>query len=304
MTLHTRYRPKKFSEVIGQKSVVTSLQAALEKNKSRTFLFTGPTGVGKTTLARIAAKVAGCKPNDIQEIDAATYTGIDDMRAITAPLQYTPIDGQHKALIIDEAHALSAAAWKALLKPLEEPPLWLSWFLCTTEVGKVPANIKSRCTTYVMKAVSTEEIEALLSDIANKEEMIVKQPIISLCAKEAHGSPRQAIVNLEVCSGCKTKDEATELLQAAGDNPQVIDLARALLKGDKWKTIQPLLRGLKDTNAESIRHVVRAYMTNCALSMPDAGRPLEVLDAFSVPFPSGDGISPVVLAVGKLLLGE
>lgn len=304
MSLHTKYRPKKFSDVIGQKAIVTSLQTALEKNKSRTFLFTGPTGVGKTTLARITAKVAGCKLNDIQEIDAATYTGIDDMRAITAPLQYTPIDGQHKAFIIDEAHALSAAAWKALLKPLEEPPAWLYWFLCTTEVGKVPATIKSRCTSYVLKAVPTEDIEALLSDIAEKEELTVKQPIISLCAKEAQGSPRQAIVNLEVCSSCKTRDEAQELLQAAGDNPQVIDLARALLKGEKWKTIQPLIRGLKDTNAESIRHVIRAYMTNCALSMPNASRPLEVLDAFSVPFPSGDGISPVVLAVGKLLLGE
>lgn len=303
MTLHTKHRPKKFQDVIGQKAITASLEKAL-KGSSRTFLFTGPTGVGKTTLARIAAKTVGCKSQDIQEIDAATYTGIDDIRAITQPLQYQPIDGQNRALIIDEAHALSAQAWKALLKPLEEPPSWVYWFLCTTEVGKVPATIKSRCTAYTLKAVGADALVVLLGQIADQEELVVKPVVLKLCAEEARGSPRQAIVNLEVCSGCKTIAEAQELLEAAGESPQVIELARALLKGEKWKTVQGILRGLKETNAESIRHVVRAYMTNCALSMPNASRPLEVLDAFSVPFPSGDGISPVVLATGKLLLGE
>lgn len=304
-TLHTKYRPRAFKDVIGQTPVVNALSKALEKGTSRTFLLTGPTGTGKTTLARIAAKTVGCKPNSIQEVDAATYTGIDDIRALTVPLQYAPIDGQPRAMIIDECHALSAAAWKALLKPLEEPPSHLYWFLCTTELGKVPANIKSRCTAFTLKPVPVNDMLHLLQKIAMEEpDLVVGEAILDLCAKEANGSPRQAIVNLEACSGTKKLSVAKELLASAIDNPQVIDLARALLNNKKWKEVREILKGMKDTNAESVRHVIRAYMTNCALSMPNADRALEVLDAFSAPFPSGDQLSPVVLACGKLLLGE
>lgn len=307
MSLHTKYRPKSFERVLGQEAITKSLANALEKGASHTFLLHGPSGTGKTTLARIAANFLGATGMSIQEIDAATFTGIDDIRQITRTLQHKPFEGKTRVLILDECHALSASAWKALLKALEEPPSWAYWFLCTTEVGKVPANVKTRCTSYSLKPVKTDKLITLLNSIVKKESMTIDEEIIALCAEEAQGSPRQAIVNLEVCGNCSTVKEAAGLLQAAGASPAVIDLARALLARKPWKAVQGLLVGLKDMNAESCRHVIRSYMTNVVLGAKNesiAGGAMEVLDAFSTPFPSSDAFSPVVLACGRLLLGE
>lgn len=307
MSLHTNYRPKDWKQVIGQDAVVSSLKNVIEKKSSNTFLFIGPSGTGKTTLARIAAAKLGCSRQSLLEIDAATYTGIDDIRSITSSLNYRPMVGEVKAIIIDECQALSAQAWKALLKSLEEPPSWVYWFLCTTDANKVPKNIKTRCTTYNLKPVKSDSLIDLLREIADKERLKPAKGIIELCAREAEGSPRQAIVNMEVCVGAKNKEQALELMQSASEAPQAIDLARALLKGAKWKSVQELLSQLKETNAESVRHVVRAYMTNVILGAKDSvtpGKAMEILDEFGTPFSSGDGISPLVIACGHILLAE
>src|SRR5665213_3208243 len=135
MSLYTDYRPKTFAEVIGQPAVIRSLKLALTKKSNHAFLLHGPSGCGKTTLARIAATVLGVtSPRQIKDFDAATNTGIDDVRAITGALAYRPIGVKPlMVMVVDECHALSAPAWKALLKILEEPPEHVWWFLCTTE---------------------------------------------------------------------------------------------------------------------------------------------------------------------------
>src|SRR5882762_2091814 len=116
MTLHTKYRPIVFDDVIGQDVAVKALRGALKSNASQTYLLHGPSGTGKTTLARIAATEVGARDKDIIEIDAATYTGIDDMRVVTSGLMYRPLGGNTKAIIIDEAHALSRQSWQSMLK--------------------------------------------------------------------------------------------------------------------------------------------------------------------------------------------
>src|SRR3974390_485253 len=225
-SLHTKYRPKTFKEVLGQGPIGTSLEKALEKGTSHAFLMVGGSGWGKTTLARIGAKKVGCKrPN---EINAAKYTGVDDMRAVTDTLEYAAFDDSAKVIIIDECHMLTKNAWNSLLKAIEEPSEKVYWFLCTTELNKVPATIKTRCITYNLKPVEDVKLFNLLILISEKEGMTKKLRelgILALCAKEAQGSPRQAIVNLEACAEAKSEDEAKELLQSAVDNPQAIDLA-------------------------------------------------------------------------------
>jgi len=210
-------------------------------------------------------------------------------------------------VIVHNCHALSASSWKALLKSLESPPAWVYWFLCTTELGKVPANIKTRCATYGLKPVVPATLAELLRQIVDQEGLKTPKDIIKLCASEANGSPRQAIVNLEVCAETKTLEDAEELLETAGSSPAAIDLARALLRRESWKVVQGLLGGLRTSgvSAESVRHIVLAYMTSVALgakSEADAGKTIEVLDAFSTPYPSGDGISPLIISCAKVLL--
>lgn len=299
-TLILKYRPKVLKDVIGQDSVVKSLSNVIKKDTSHTFLFVGPSGTGKTTLARIAADMLGCAGSSVREIDAATFTGIDAVREITANLSYKPIGGGKRAIIADECHAFSKPAWQALLKNLEEPPSWLYWFLCTTDVAKVPENIRTRCTKYELKPVPLDDIQDLLEKISAAEKMTIDEKVMRLCAKEAFGSPRQSLVNLALCSELGLA-EAKDVLKSASSSAEAIELARLLNKQAGWGELQAVLKKMKDINPESVRHVVRAYMTNVVLGSDDPEGALAVLSEFSTPFNSSDGISPLVLACGRLL---
>lgn len=308
-TLITKYRPTKLDQVIGQAPAVRTLKRVIETKASRTFLFSGLPGVGKTTLARIVAELLGCPAQDIIEVDGASKTGIDDMRAVAEELRWKPLgDGASKAVIVDECHALSKSAITSLLKILEEPPPWVVWGLCTSEVAKLPEAIKTRCTHVALKPVDVDELVDLLEKVNKAEKYGVPEKIIDLCAQEANGSPRQALANLTACLGVgKNEDEARALLRSASESKEAIDLARALVKGSSWRELQKLLGAMKDVNPESVRHVVRAYLTKVALgarSEDEAGRALEILDAFLTPFHSSDGISPLVMAVGRVVLGR
>jgi DNA polymerase-3 subunit gamma/tau len=291
--LHLKYRPTDFDEVIGQDAVVRSLKQAVEKDVSHTFLFTGPSGVGKTTLARLVAKTIGCFDNDLLEIDAATNTGIDDMRAVSSGLQYRPLgEGAVKVIIVDECHMLSKSAWNSMLKILEEPPDWVYWMLCTTEPVKVPASIKTRCLAYDLKPVSSSILRDLLETVVEAEGLDCDADVQRLCAKEAGGSPRQALVNLAICAGGESGKDVRELLRTAEESPEVVELARLLVKEADWAEVQELLKELGGINPESIRHVVRGYVTKVVLgakSEDKAGWGLEILDAFSEPFHPSDG---------------
>lgn len=302
-SLQTKYRPESWDEVIGQDKVVDALEAVISRGKERVFLFTGPSGCGKTTLAMLCAKYLKCE--EIQDTDAATKTGVDDMREITAGLLYKPLAGGNKAIIIDEAHFLSKNAWTSLLKSLEKPAPWVYWFFCTTDGAKVPAAARNRAVAFELKPVPLSGLSTLLNGIVRLEDLKVPIEVIMVCAREAQGSPRQAISNLAACLAAETKEDAAELMHSAAESAEAIDLARALYRGAKWSELQQIVAKMKGLNSEGVRQVVRAYGTTIVLSAAKesvAGPALEVLDAFSTPFNSYDGITPLLLACAKLRL--
>lgn len=304
--LHLRYRPRTWDDVIGQPEIVASLANLIDRREQHAFLLVGPSGCGKTTLARIAATSLGC--NEPLEVDAARFTGVDDMRRLTDMLSYIPLSGDTVVYIIDEAHALSAHAWRSLLKSVEEPPDWAYWFFCTTDGGKVPPTIMTRCTHYVLKPLAWQTLlDDLVRPVAQLEELTAPDEVLGMCARVANGSPRQALVNLAACGNVDAKEQAATLLQQiaeeAGDAS--FRLAKALAEGKPWEALSPILGELKDENPEGVRHVVRAYMTTLLLNAkgPKAAmRSCAVLDAFAQPFPSNEGISPLALAVGRITL--
>lgn len=302
--LINKQRPSTWGEIIGQGEIVRSLQKVIKDNSSRAFLFIGPSGVGKTTIARIAAHEVGCAVP--LEIDGATFTSIENMRVLTEGLKYRPLDTQNrKAIIIDECHAISRAGIQSLLKSLEEPPSWCRWFLCTTEGTKILDTIKRRCTTYNLKLVPTSTIFDFLCKIAEKENLEVSEQVIDLCAKEAEGSPGKALAHLNACSSAGDRAEAALLLRSALDTPQAIALAQGLAKGFSWDQAKPLLSALEDQNPESIRLMICSYFSKVALSSKAESTALQqacaVLDAFSQPMNSQDKLAPIILAVAKLI---
>jgi DNA polymerase-3 subunit gamma/tau len=228
-SLLTRHRPQTFAEMIGQDDAITGLKTAAA-NGSHAFVMVGPSGVGKTTLARIGAK--HLHADQVIEIDAATASGVDEMRELTAMCDYR-MTGT-RAIIIDECHRLSPQAWTALAKPIEEPPEGLIWFLCTTDPDRVPAHIQTRCTPLRLHDVGRNQLITLLERVCKKERWKTPTEVLALCAQYALGSPRRALLHLATCSHCDDRDAAARLINAplskaaVSDSDLAYQLAREL----------------------------------------------------------------------------
>ena len=216
--LYRKYRPQDFDEVVGQEAVVRTLRNAIEADKVRqAYLFAGPRGTGKTSLARILAKSLNCeqgptsKPDgtchacltiangssmDVVEMDAASQRGIDDVRALREGAMLQP-QGRFKVYILDEAHQLTDAAWNALLKIVEEPPPHLVFVFCTTSLDKVLATVRSRCQTFLFARPRLPEIVTLLRRVADGEGFEAPDAALALVARAAKGSFRDAVSTLD-----------------------------------------------------------------------------------------------------------
>lgn len=266
--LHERYRPKSFEELRGHSKIIKSLKRVVADGRAKTFMFTGPAGTGKTTLARILANAfAGGKATaaNIEEVDAATKSGADDMREIIHRTHFRAIgESPVKAIIVDECHRLSSAAWTILLKPTEEPPKHVYWMLCSTEPGKIPKTIQTRFLRYDLKPVGEEDIFKMLDSVALLEKLKINDEVLEAITEGCGGSPRQALVFLEACLYAESAADARNIMRSAGQaTREVVDLCRFLLKGQgvSWVEAMKYVNALEGTDAESIRLSIVGYLT-------------------------------------------
>ncbi|MDP3937713.1 MAG: AAA family ATPase [Deltaproteobacteria bacterium] len=305
--LHIEYRPRKFGEVVGQEAVCRALAGLIERGESRAFLLSGPSGTGKTTLARIAARALGCADKDVLEIDAATHTGIDSMRQVQELIQYRPFGrSKWRVIIVDETHMLSKAAWNSMLKVIEAPPEFVAWFLCTTEPGKVPQTIKTRCSALTLRLVAETEMRKLYARVAEAEAIKLLPEVRDAVIREAEGSPRQMLVNMALCREAKSRKEASALLRDARESDGVAELCKFLMRGGSWSRAAALLEALADEPPESVRIGVCNYLGGAlrrAASDKQACTILALLEPFVEPFAAGADRAMLAVAVGRALYG-
>lgn len=240
VVLYRKYRPEGFEEVIGQEHIVKVLKGALKLgNISHAYLFSGSRGTGKTTMARIVAKELGCSENDINEIDAASNRGIDDVRALREAVRTLPFESKYKVYIIDEVHMLTKEAFNALLKTLEEPPAHVIFILATTELDKVPETIVSRCQTFVFKKPTEKILKDFAEDIAEKEGFKLESEGAELIAMLGDGSFRDTHGILEkIFSYSKDKKVSLKEIEEVTGAPGsllVRDFISALAEGSLEK---------------------------------------------------------------------
>lgn len=264
--LARKYRPQKFSELVGQPALVQTLSNEIKNDKiHHAFILTGIRGIGKTTTARLIAKSLNCSSSDkatidaccecehckaianssdqdVIEFDAASHTGVDDIRQIIESTAYGPVNSRYKIFIIDEVHMLSKSAFNALLKTLEEPPAYIKFIFATTEIRKVPITILSRCQRFDLRRLTFDEIKNHLADICKKEGYDAEDGALSILASFAEGSVRDSLSLLDRALSHNnyekllTEKSVAEML-GLSSKKNIYDLFISMLEGDSQKAL-------------------------------------------------------------------
>lgn len=246
VALYTKYRPQKFSEVLGQEHVTEVLTDSIKaESLSHAYVFAGTRGTGKTSVARIFAKEIGTSEKDLYEIDAASNNSVEDIRELNDAINLLPFDSKYKVYILDEVHMLSKSAFNALLKTLEEPPAYAIFILATTEPEKIPETVLSRCEIYHFKTPNRALLKKMLESVAKKEGFTLESGVSELISVLADGSFRDAHTILQKMLRTTFDDkkitvEEVEKITGAPKNVLTGNLVEALVMGDLEKGLETI----------------------------------------------------------------
>lgn len=284
-SLYRKYRPNQFSELIGQDHIRNSIEGMLKSNQiGHAYLFSGPRGTGKTTLARLLARAVNCigkkkgveacgvceicleiqngQSVDVMEIDAASNRGIDDIRELREKITFAPTRSKYRVYIIDEVHMLSKDAFNALLKTLEEPPAHAIFILATTELHKVPETIISRCLRYQFHRATPDKIVSILKEIALKEGIKLDDDAAQLLAERAEGSYRDALSLLGNVSGEKDLNAANLRVLIGLPSAEIISQLLSAVANGKPQLVASLLKGFVEEGLD-VGVLVRSMANSC-----------------------------------------
>jgi DNA polymerase III gamma/tau subunit len=296
-----RYRPKLFKEVVGQETACQTLQRHLQAGTlPHALLFTGPSGTGKTTLARVVVNKLKVNAWNFKEINAAETRGIDTVREIIDSIKVSSLVPGPRAYIIDEAHKFTNEAQNAFLKPLEEPPKNVYFLLATTDATKLIPTVRGRCTEIKCGLVPHDKLVELVKVISTKENKLVTDEVADRIAEVADGGARAAVKILQTVLKFTTVGEQIDAIQKSETRRLAIDLCRALFgEGKRPPTWQPVAAILKDLDedADGVRRMVMGYFAAIMVKSPVlAARCATVMNFFRDPFYDNAGKSVLVLA--------
>jgi DNA polymerase-3 subunit gamma/tau len=286
MPLHIEHRPRTLDEIVGNKAVKDSLESIFTRKSDfpHAYLFHGPTGTGKTTMARIVASLLKCDESSIEEYNVANLRGIDTVRAIGEYCQYMPLTGNTRVYILDEIHRQTKDAKEGLLKLLEDPPPHVYFILCTTNPEELPPTLRGRCHTYQTKPLKSSEMMGLLKTILVKEkvkdypETILKE-IIHL----SEGLPRNALVMLDAVIDILEEDSAIAALSSVAlSDADTKELCQSIMAGDPWDKVRENLKIIMtEYEPEKIRQAICGYLLSVLLNSKQNDRVSAMLDVFS-----------------------
>jgi len=294
--LYKRYRPAVWEDVCGQPAAVGTLRKWVDaKSVPHTILLCGPSGTGKTTIARILKTQLGCGDRDYREINAANARGIDDIREVATQMTLAPITGRCRVFVIDEAHQLTKDAQSAALKILEDTPRTAYFILCTTDPAKLLPTIRTRCATVETKPATEAGIAGALAKVCDAAGIPKPSPtVLDAISDAANGSYRQAVVIWDTIRRHATDKEQIAGINQSSEPEEIINVAKQLTSGAGWATIAKTLKASKAAghDPEAVRRVVIGYASAILLNGADNARVAGVLSAFARP--TYDGGWPLV----------
>lgn len=264
MELYKKYRPKTFKRLAGQPETVSALMGMLKKGFPHSILLSGPSGCGKTTIARILRGKLRCGEHDFSEMNCADFRGIDMVRDIRGTMNLAPMGGECRIWLIDEAHQLSSQAQNAFLKILEDTPKHVYFMLATTIPEKLLKTIRTRCTDVTVKSVPADAMAEHLGAVLKAEKKTVDSDVIDKIVECAEGSARKALVLLDTVLGMENVKEQMEVVAKASAQTAGIEIARALMKGERWPAVAKILKECNE-DPESLRWMILGYFRTVLL---------------------------------------